>query len=80
MYFLPSYGSFAQAVSDEKIISEIYQPEKKIWLWRPYLLTDRDEMRNIYNKPSIATSYQVTVHLPKRFQGRIILTNQPIRN
>jgi hypothetical protein len=40
-------------------------------MWRPCLLTDRDEMSNLYRGPSIDTSYQVSVHLAKRFQRRI---------
>jgi hypothetical protein len=39
-------------------------------LWRPYLLTDRDEISNLYRGPSIDASYQVSVHLTKRFQRR----------
>ena len=39
-------------------------------LWRPRLLTDRDEMSNLYRGPSIDASYQVSVHLDKQFQGR----------
>jgi hypothetical protein len=39
-------------------------------LWRPYLLTDRDEMSNLYRGPSINASYQVSVHLGKQFQRR----------
>ena len=38
--------------------------------WWPYLLTDRDEMSNLYKGPSIDASYQVSVHLDKRFQRR----------
>ena len=37
-------------------------------LWWPCLLTDRDEISNLYRGPSIDASYQVTVHLAKRFQ------------
>ena len=48
------------------------QPIKnKNGLWWPCLLTDRDEMSNIYRGLSIDASYQVSVHLPKRFQKRI---------
>jgi hypothetical protein len=43
----------------------------KSCLWRPYLLTDRDEMSNLYRGPPIDASYQVSVHLAKRFQRRI---------
>jgi hypothetical protein len=39
-------------------------------LWWPCLLTDRDEMSNLYRGPSIDASYQVSVHLAKRFQRR----------
>ena len=37
------------------------------------LLMDRDEMSNLYRGPSIYASYQVLVHLAKRFQRRRIL-------
>jgi hypothetical protein len=39
-------------------------------LWQPYLLMDRDAMSNLYRGPSIDASYQVSVHLAKRFQRR----------
>ena len=42
-------------------------------LWQPCLLTDRDEMSNLNRRPSIDASYQVLVHLAKRFQRRRIL-------
>ena len=41
-------------------------------LWWPCLLTDRNEMSNLYRKSSKDASYQVTVHLAKRFQRRKI--------
>jgi hypothetical protein len=34
------------------------------------LLTDQDEMSNLYRGPSIDASYQVSVQLAKQFQGR----------
>jgi hypothetical protein len=37
------------------------------------LLTDQDEMSNLYRGPSIDASYQVSVHLAKRFQRRRFL-------
>ena len=49
-------------------------------LWWPCLLTDRDEMCIPYRGPSINASYQVSVHLAKRFQRRRFFRNQPIRN
>ena len=39
-------------------------------LWRPCLLTDRDEMSKLYRGHSIDASYQVSVHLAKGFQRR----------
>ena len=49
-------------------------------LWRPCLLTDRDEMSNLYRGPSVDASYQVSVHLAKRFQRWRFKKNRPIRN
>ena len=50
--FLPSFGSFSQAVSGEKNFKN--RPiRNKCRLWRPCLLTDRDEMSNLYRRPSI---------------------------
>ena len=49
-------------------------------LWRPYLLTDRNEMGSRYRGPSIDASYQVSVHLAKRFQRRRFKKKRPIRN
>jgi hypothetical protein len=37
------------------------------------LLTDWDEMSNLYKGPSKDASHQVSVHLAKRFQRRRIL-------
>ena len=39
-------------------------------LWWPSLLTDRDEMSNLYREPSKDVSYQVLIHLARRFQRR----------
>ena len=49
-------------------------------LWRPCLLTDRDEMCNIHREHSIDASYQVAVHLAKWFQRRRFFLNRPFRN
>jgi hypothetical protein len=49
-------------------------------LLRPCLLMDRDEISNLYRGPSIDASYQVLVHLAKRFQRRSFFKNRPIRN
>jgi hypothetical protein len=42
-------------------------------------VNDRDKMSNPYRKPSIDASYQVSVHLAKRFQRRRFFRNHPIR-
>jgi hypothetical protein len=69
--FPSSFGSFGQAVS-EKIVRN--QPTRnKNCLWQPCLLTDRDEISNLYRGPSIDVSYQVSVQLAKQFQGRRFL-------
>ena len=76
--FLPNFGSFGQAVSEEKI-SKNRPIRNKNCLWRPCLLMDRDEMNNLYRGPSIDASHQVSIHLDKLFQRRFF-RNQPIRN
>ena len=52
------------------------QIRNKNYLWRPCLLTDRNEMSNLYRGPSIDASYQVSVHLAKRFQRRFLKIGQ----
>ena len=42
-------------------------------MWWPCLLTDQDEMSNLHRGHSIDASYQVSVHLAKRFQRRRFL-------
>ena len=39
-------------------------------LFRPCLLMDRDKISNLQRGPSIAASYQVSLHLAERFQRR----------
>ena len=43
---------------------------KKNCLLQPFLLSDRDEMNNLYRGPYIDASYPVLVHLAKRFPRR----------
>ena len=67
--FLPSFISFGQAVSEQKIFRN--RPiRNKNCLWRPCLLMDRDKMRNLYRGPSIDASYQVSIHMAEGFQRR----------
>ena len=66
---LPSFGSFGQAVSEEKIFKN--RPiRNKNCLWWPYLLMDRDKMSSLQRGPSIDASYQVSLHLAEGFQRR----------
>ena len=39
-------------------------------MWWPFLISDQDEMSNLQRGHSIDASYQVSVHLAKRFQRR----------
>jgi hypothetical protein len=43
---------------------------------KPCLLMNRDEMSNLYRGPAIDASYQVSVHLAKRFQRRFLKIGQ----
>ena len=78
--FIPSFGSFGQTVSEEKIFFQKSTIRDKNCLRRPCLLTDRDKMSTLNRGPSIDTSYQASVHLAKQFQRRRLFGNQPIRN
>ena len=69
--FLPSFGSFAQMVSEKNLKNQPIRNKNRLW-W-PCLLTDRDGMSNLYRGPSIDASYQVSDHLDKRFQRRRFL-------
>ena len=70
--FLPRFGPFGQAVSEQKILRN--RPiRNKNCLWRPCLLINRDKMSNLYRETSIDASYQVSVHLAKQFQRRRFL-------
>jgi hypothetical protein len=70
--FPPSFGSLGKAVSEKKIYRNRPMRNKN-GLWWPCLLTDPDEMSTFYREPSIDASYQVSIHLAKRFQRRRFL-------
>jgi hypothetical protein len=52
----------------------------KNFQWWPCLLTDWDEMSNLYRGPSIDASCHVSVHLAEWFQRKRCFRNQPMRN
>ena len=67
--FLPSFGSFSQVVSEEKMF--LNRPiRNKNCLWWPCLLMNRDKMSNLQRGSSIDASYQVSLHLAQGFQRR----------
>jgi hypothetical protein len=62
----------AKRVSEENFFRN--QPiRNKNGLWRPCLLTDRDEMSNLYRGPAIDAFYQVSFHLVKWLKKRRFL-------
>jgi hypothetical protein len=67
----------AKTVSEKNLKNQPIRNKNRLW-W-PCLLLDRDEMSNLYKGPPIDDTYQVLVHLAKRFQRRFF-RNQPIRN
>ena len=73
--FLPCFGSFGQAVSEEKTFFN--RPiRNKNCLWRPCLVMDQNKMCTLQRGPSIDASYQVSVHLVEGFQRRRLLEAQ----
>jgi len=66
---LSSFGSFGQAVSEEKFFLN-HPIRNKNCLWQPCLLMDRDEISKLYREPPTDDSYQVSVHLAKGIQRR----------
>ena len=50
--------------------SPVGPTRNKNCLWWPCLLTDWDEISNLYKEPSIGASYPVSIHLSKRFKRK----------
>ena len=68
-WYLSSFGSFG-LVQRRRYFRN--QPiRNKNCLWRPCLLTDRDEMSNFYRRPPIDDTYQVSVHLAHIAFGKV---------
>jgi Zn-finger protein len=64
--------SFHLAKRLEETIFRNQPIRNKNCLWWPCLLMNRDDMSNLYRGLSIDASYQVSVHLARRFQRRRI--------
>ena len=67
--FLPCFGSFGKAVSEQKIFLNLPFRNKNCLQW-PCLLMGRDKMSNLYRELSIDASYQFSIHLAEGFQWR----------
>ena len=66
-----------KGVSEEKIFRNWPIRNKNCLQWS-CLLTNRDEMSNLYRGPSVDASYQVWVHLVKWFQRKRFFRNRPM--
>ena len=67
--FLPSFGSFGKAVSEENIFFKSANQKQELPVAAMFVNgSERNEQ--IYRGPSIDASYQVSVHLAKGFQKR----------
>ena len=78
--FLPNFDSFGQVPKclQKRRFFRNQPIRNKNCLWRPCLLTDCDEMSNLYRGHAIDASYQVSVHLTKQFQRkRLLRIDQP---
>ena len=70
--------NFGQGVSEENIVFFVFfcykltnqKHRNKNCPWQPWLSTDRDEIRNRYRGSAVDSSYQVLIHLAKRFQRK----------
>jgi hypothetical protein len=52
-----------------RLVNKHGRIRNKNCLWWPFLLMDWDEISTLYREPPIDASYQVSVHLAKRFQS-----------
>ena len=76
--FLSSFGSFGQVVAEEKIIRN-RSIKNKNCLWQPLLLTDEDEMCNLYRGPSSMLPTKFQFIQVSGFRRRRFFINRPIR-
>ena len=76
--YLSSFGSFYQAVSEEKIFYESTNQQHELPVLAMFV--NGSKMSNLYREPSIDATYHISVHLAKRFQSRRYFRNRPISN
>ena len=60
--FLPSFGSFGKAASEEKIFQKSTNQKQELPVAAMFV-TNWDEMSNLYRGHAIDASYQVSLHL-----------------
>ena len=76
--YLSSFGSFGQAVSEEKIVYESANQQHELPVLAMFV--NRSKISNLYRGPSIDATYHVSVHLAKQFRSRRFVGNLPINN
>ena len=67
--FLPSFDSFGQAVSEEKIFFKSANQKQELPVAAMFV-NGSGQNEQFYKGPSIDASYQVSVHLAEGFQRR----------
>ena len=77
--FLPSFGLFGKAASEEKIFQKSTNQKQELSVATMFV-NGSELNEHLYRGPSKDASYQVLIHLAKRFQRRRFFRNQPIRN
>ena len=67
--YLSSFGSFCQAVSEEKIFYESTNQQHELPVLAMFV--NRSKMSNLYRGPSIDATYHVSVHLDNKGNNKI---------
>jgi hypothetical protein len=85
LYTEPSIGASYQmlvhlAAQFQRRLFRNRPTRNKNYLWWPYLLTNRDELSNLYRGPSHDASNQASFHLGKWIQRRRFFRHLLIRN
>ena len=68
--FLSRFGSFGEAVSEEKIFFKSANQKQELPMAAMFV-NGSGQMSNLQRGPSIDASYQVSLHLAERFQRRL---------